>query len=154
MEEQLTQLDSEHLIQLLTQQRDLYRSLRALSEKQRAMISGDRPELLLNILQDRQDLVTSLARLNEALGPFRRNWEKLYAALPEQQRQRASEVLQEINALLRTILRTDQEDGALLSARKQSVSQDIAGLASGQTANAAYARQGGAASAKSSDVTG
>ncbi|MCK4340165.1 MAG: hypothetical protein KAY37_00390 [Phycisphaerae bacterium] len=135
MKGQATQFDPARLVDLLTQQRDLYRSLHELSEKQRSMISGDRPELLLNILRDRQDLVASLARLNEELGPYRRNWDAVYAALPDEQRSRSSEVLHEINGLLRRILRSDQEDSALLSARKQAIGTEIADTSGGQAAN-------------------
>lgn len=142
------------LIALLRQQRDLYERLRELSEKQRNMISGDRPELLLRILRDRQDLVTSLARLNERMGPYRRNWDAAYAALPAELRSEASTLLQEINALLRAVLRTDQEDSALLSAKKQAVAGSLASLSGGQAANTAYARQSGAPADSSADLSG
>jgi hypothetical protein len=147
--------DPKELLALLGQQRDLYRKLRELSDKQRAVISGDRPEQLLTILRDRQDLVASLARLNDQLAPYRRHWDAMYAELPEPERAAASGLLQEINGLLRVILRTDQEDGALLAARKQTVANDLAGLTGGRTANSAYARQfGPAAGLHGADVTG
>jgi hypothetical protein len=151
-----SQLDPHRLIALLEEQRDLYLKLRQLSNTQRSMIAGDRPELLLHILRERQDLVTALARLNEQLSPFRRNWDALYATLPEDGRTRASAVLQEINGLLRVILRADQEDGALLSARKQAVALDLTAASGGRTANTAYARQTGASNGVSpaADVTG
>lgn len=147
-------LDPQQLLSLLGQQRDLYVKLRALSDRQRTMISSDRPELLLAILRERQDLVAALARLNDELAPFRRNWDGLYAALPDPVRDKASNLLQEINGLLRVILRTDQEDGAMLSARKQALAADMAGVNDGQTANAAYARNAGAPSAAGADLTG
>lgn len=150
-----SQLDPSRLIDLLAQQRDLYVRLRELSDKQRTMISGDRPELLLGILRDRQDLVSSLARLNDQLAPFRRNWDAMYAALPADHRNQASGLLQEINGLLRVILRTDQEDSALLSVRKQAIGKELAGVSGGQTANAAYAKQRSSRAASSAaDVTG
>lgn len=154
MKGQAPELDTSRMIELLRRQRDLYRGLRELSEKQRTMISGDRPELLLSILRDRQDLVTSLARLNEELGPFRRNWDALYAGLPEPLRNEASGLLHEINTLLRTILQTDQEDSALLSARKQVIGAQITGVAGGQAANTAYGRPAGETPAGGADVTG
>jgi hypothetical protein len=155
MDRPATQLDPNHLISLLSQQRDLYRRLRELSDRQRALIAGDRPEMLLSILRDRQDLVTGLARLNGELGPFRRNWDAMYAALPEEHRRQSSDLLQEINGLLRVILQTDQEDGALLSARKEAVAAEISKTSGGQAANAAYARQSGSNNdSQSSDVTG
>ena len=147
-------LDPTRLMALLSEQRDLYVKLRDLSDKQRSMIAGDRPELLLNILRDRQDLVTSLARLNDEVAPFRRNWDAMYSALPQAQRTQASELLQEINGLLRVILRADQEDGALLSARKQVVADEIADTTGGKDANTAYAKQGGTTGASSADVSG
>jgi hypothetical protein len=147
-------LDPERLVNLLTQQRDLYLRLQELSERQRSMIAGDRPELLLNILRDRQDLVTSLARLNDELAPYRRHWDDMYRALPDAQRDQASTLLQEINGLLRVILRTDQEDGALLSARKQAVAAGLTATAGGQTANSAYAKGGASSPASASDITG
>lgn len=147
--------EPERLLTLLTRQRDLYRKLRELSELQRSTISGDRPERLLNILRDRQGLVTSLAQLNDEMGPFRRHWDATYDALPEKHRDHASGLLQEINGLLRVILRTDQEDSALLSARKQAVAGNIADLSGGQVANSAYAKQTGATSKPTgADVTG
>lgn len=154
MKDQVSQLNAQRMIELLTQQRDLYQGLRELSVKQRTMISGDRPELLLNILRDRQDLVTSLARLNDELGPYRRNWDSLYAALPEADRAAASAVLHEINGLLREILRADQEDSALLSARKQAVGAELADAAGGRAANDAYARQSRAGGPHAADLTG
>ena len=148
-----TTLESGRLISLLEQQRDFYAKLRALSDKQRALIAGNRPDLLLSILRERQDLVNGLARLNEELGPFRRNWDELYATLGESDRAKSSALLQEINGLLRGILKTDQEDGALLSIHKKAVASEIANLAGGRTANAAYGRQVGAG-ATTADVTG
>ncbi len=148
-------LDPHRLIALLTQQRDYYHRLRELSDKQRSMIAGDRPELLLTILRQRQELVAALARLNNDLGPFRRNWDAMYAALPEAIRSEASQILQEINGLLRVILRNDQEDTALLSARKQAVAGDMAALSGGRAANTAYARQTDfAPGSRAADVTG
>ncbi len=149
------QLDPRQLVSLLGQQRDLYLRLRQLSDKQRTMISGDQPELLLSILRDRQDLVTGLARLNDDLAPYRRRWDALYTALPEDERARASAYLQEINELLRVILRTDHEDSALLSARKQAIAGEIAEASGGQVANRAYAQQGNAPmNSRAADMTG
>ena len=150
-----SQPEPKRLIDMLARQRDLYKKLRELSEKQRTMISGDRPDLLLNILRERQGLVTSLAQLNDEMGPYRRNWDAAYNALPEQYRDQASDLLQEINGLLRVILQTDREDSALLSARKQAVATSIADVSGGQLANAAYAKQAtGPATPNAADTAG
>ncbi|TWT42330.1 FlgN protein [Phycisphaerae bacterium RAS1] len=140
---------------LLTQQRDHYLRLQQLSRQQREMISSDRPELLLGILSERQTLVSALARLNQELSPFRRNWDANYAALPATDKADVSALLQEINALLRGILATDQQDSALLAARKHTVRQELDGLGGAQTAASAYVRQSGAAPPqRAADITG
>lgn len=155
MEDALSQLDTNRLIHLLGQQRELYLRLRDLSDRQRALIASDSPDLLLSILRDRQTLVAALVRLNEQLTPYRRDWEAVQATLSDDVRQQAAQLLEEINDLLRNILRVDQEDGALLSARKQAVAQSLSEVSGGRTANAAYARQGPAqGTATSADLTG
>lgn len=141
METTTVQAASDGLIGLLREQRDLYLRLKELSERQRAMISGDRPEQLLNILRDRQNLVSALARVNEQLSPYRRDWQRVYDRLSETARQNAQELLDEINGMLQVILRTDQEDQALLAARKQAVARALGGVNDGRVANAAYARR-------------
>ena len=148
--------DPRQLITLLMQQRELYQRLRDLSERQRSLISGDRPEQLLSILRERQTYVAALAKLNEQLAPFRRNWDVLYQGLPANLRTQANQLLQEVNGLLRAILKTDQEDSALLAARKQSVGLRLREVDGGQTANTAYARQTspGSMAPGGADVTG
>lgn len=128
------------LIELLTQQREHYRRLRQLSEQQRSLICGDRPEQLLSILQERQTLVSALTKLNASLAPFRRNWDEMYEALPAETRRSASELLSEINAALQVILQNDHQDSALLAARKQLVANELSDLGGTRAAGTAYAR--------------
>jgi hypothetical protein len=145
----------ERLLALLRKQRDLYLRLQDLSQRQRTLIASDRPELLLNILHDRQSLVTALAAVNEKLSPYRRDWQGVYQTLPEVTRHTVSGLLEEINGMLQVILRTDQEDQALLSARKQAVARSLSDVSGGRAANAAYARHAGRGSdGGTADVTG
>lgn len=146
---------SDGLVELLREQRGLYQRLQELSELQRKLISGDRPELLLNILRDRQSLVTALAVVNEKLSPYRNDWQNVYEALPTVTRHTVSELLEEINGMLEVILKTDQEDQALLSARKTAVARSLSDVSGGRVANAAYARQAGNVPGRGrADVTG
>lgn len=133
-------VDAEKLIQLLEEQRDLYMRLRDLSQRQRALITGDRPEALLDILRDRQTSVVALARINASLSPYRRDWEATYMRLDESLRDRVGDLLGEINGALQSILKSDQEDGALLAARKQTVGAAIENIADTRRVNAAYAK--------------
>lgn len=145
--------DAEQLIRLLEEQRDLYARLRDLSERQRSLITGDRPEALLDILRDRQSSVMALARINESLSPYRRDWEATYLRLEESMRERVGSLLSEINAALQAILKTDQEDGALLAARKRSVGAALENVADSRRVNAAYAPHASRRDRGDADVT-
>lgn len=145
--------DSARLLTLLTEQRDLYLQLGDLAQRQRNLISGDRPEMLLNILADRQKLVLAMARLNEELSPYRRDWEAVYSRLPATAGAQVSALIAEINATLQTILRIDQEDGALLSAKKSAVGRQLDELSGARAANAAYSRRNGPVGRGGADLT-
>lgn len=138
MDKQMSWVNPERLMKLLTEQRDLYRNLRELSARQRNLISGDRPELLLDVLSRRQTIVSRLAQINEQLTPFRGDWTGVYAQLPEETRTAASVLLNEINGMLQVILKDDQEDSALLSARKESVGAAIRATTGARAASVAY----------------
>lgn len=140
MDERVTNHEPERLMALLAEQTGLYRQLRDLSERQRGLIVGDTPEDLLTILNQRQTLVNKLARLNESLAPFRRDWQQCYAALSPQHREQAGGLLAEMNQHLQAILQADSEDSKLLSVRKQSVARDLRDVTGGRAANAAYGR--------------
>lgn len=149
-----TTADPDRLVTLLTRQRDLYAALRELSERQRSTLGEDRSEQLLEILRQRQDIVSALASLNDELGPYRRNWDAAFNGLPESYRATVAGLHGEINALLRVILKTDQEDAALLAARKSAVSAQLADLGGVRAASAAYARTGSSGAALSADIRG
>jgi hypothetical protein len=128
-----------HLLKLLNDQLELYRALRRLSDAQRASIAEDRSEELLTILRERQTLILSLARLNEELGVYRRNWEEVQSWLPPQQRADASRLLDEINEQLRSILYNDRQDSEMLSARKHAVAGELRTLSGNLRVHGAYA---------------
>lgn len=136
-----TPRNPERLIDLLSQQRDVYQRLRELADQQRAVITGDRPEALLQILRERHVLVGLLTRLNEQLAPFHRDPDGPYAGFPPERRAQADRLLEEINGLVRVILRTDHEDGALLASRKCAVGEQLAAASQAGSVSAAYTRQ-------------
>lgn len=126
------------LVKLLREQRDLYHSLRDLSQRQRSLVAGDRPELLLDLLSSRKRIVTQLAAINDELAPCRRNWPAVYDQLPTETQGQVSELLKDINGTLQTVLRADQEDSSVLSARKAVVERSLNRMDGGQAVNAAY----------------
>jgi len=140
----------DRVIKLLIEQRDLYRRLAALSARQHDVITADRPEALLNVLQERQTVVISLARINEQLAPFRADWDGACRRLTDDGRAQAAGLLAEINAMLARILKADREDADLLSARKQLAGAALDSVNRGQAGRQAYAP--GAARGGDADV--
>lgn len=148
-------LNPQGLLRLLTGQRELYRELEALSQRQRSSITSDRPEALLDVLTRRQRIIQALGRLNERLAPYRERWAEEYGQLDESARRQVDACLEEIHSLLRVILQADQEDGAMLSARREILSRELGRTADGQAANSAYARHARASQdGGSADMTG
>lgn len=153
MEQRCKWLSPQRLVTLLGQQRDLYLELRSLSQRQRTLIAGPRPELLLDVLTQRQRIIARLAEINEQLSPVRREWEVVYGGLPEELRRKTGALLAEINEALQTILSIDKEDSALLAARKQSTAQELGRQDRRSAANAAYTRnQGESGTTDSADL--
>ncbi len=136
-----TPFNPERILELLSRQRDLYQELRELSVRQRGMITGESGDQLLALLRQRQNAIADLTRINEELGPYRREWETTLARMPTAERVHAGELLNETNNLLRTILRADEEDSALLAARKQAAAREMTQTSSAQSANSAYSAQ-------------
>lgn len=69
--------DGTCLINLLTQQRDVYRELHQLASIQRQAIEEERSEESLRILGDRQRLINRLTEVNSELEPYRSRWDKI-----------------------------------------------------------------------------
>ena len=154
MTHELAECTPQQAIELLRAQRGLYAQLRSLAERQRSVISGDRPEAVLDILAQRKRIAAALADSNAQLAPARRDWAATCRALSEPERQELSDLLAEINGNLQGLLRSDAEDGALLEARRQSMGELVRESLDGRGANRAYAlpptTDGGAAA----DLTG
>jgi hypothetical protein len=132
-------LDPDRLLELLGKQRDAYQKLSQLAQQQRTLITDQNPERLLTVLRERQTIVGQLARFNIELAPYRQTANGAYSEFPESIRAQANGLLNEINQMLQKILKSDREDGALLSARKAAVADELQTVSGGQAANAAYA---------------
>ncbi|MFQ5501913.1 MAG: hypothetical protein ACE5EQ_06380, partial [Phycisphaerae bacterium] len=74
MDENNKKLNGDRLVSLLQHQQTLYRQLRLLADRQKALVVRDDTESLLTLLAERQRLVDGLVGLNAQLAPFRENW--------------------------------------------------------------------------------
>ncbi len=135
---QSTVPDAEGAIALLTQQRDLYATLRRLTEQQRELISSSRPEDLLGVLAERQKVLDRLNGLNEAVKALRERWSDVYWSLNNRQRARADALVKDVQTMLAAILATDEEDARLLSARIAGGRSESLALAESGRAQRAY----------------
>lgn len=132
------ELSGDRLVELLGLQQGHYRQLRLLADRQRSLVTQDDPGPLLSLLADRQRLVDGLVSLNAQLAPFRENWTDVYGRLDEPFRKQVAVLLEEVNTSLGAILQSDRKDTATLTAKRESMSNRMAGVNASSRASAAY----------------
>ena len=130
--------DTKRLIKLLEFQRTLYRRLRALMGRQKALVTQDDTQPLLALLAERQKLVDGLVGLNGKLAVYRQRWTEVYGSLDEASRQYVSEMLEEANTALGAVLQNDAKDTSTLSVRHHTMADRVAAVDSTSRASAAY----------------
>ncbi len=143
----------DELLKLLSHQRTLYRRLRSLAERQKALVMSDDVSPLLSLLTERQRLVDGLTRLNARLAPFRKRWPEIYGLLDEATRRRVSEMLEEANASLGAILAGDGRDCTALSARREHAANRLTRLDARRRASDAYAADRAGATSRGREIT-
>ena len=126
------------VIDLLTQQRLLYRQLRELAQQQTSLIDGSDPEMLLKVLAGRQRLIDKLTAIDRELVPIRADWQKIAARLSNTQRQEVQFLVTEVEKILGEILIRDEKDTKRLSGRQQQVVAKIQSASTGKRMNQAY----------------
>src|SRR5437763_809465 len=132
-------LHSAELVKLLTEQRNHYRKLRSLTQRQRTLVLDDDSPALLVLLSDRQRVVDELTALNARLAPYRREWTRMYETLDPAAKRQAKELLEESNALLASIMSADHQDTATLGARRNATAATLSASRHSGRASAAYA---------------
>ena len=152
MDDTDTKLSGDRLVELLRHQQTLYRQLRLLADRQKALVVRDDTESLLTLLAERQRLVDGLVGLNAQLGPFRENWTELYAGLDDSVRARVAELLEEVNTSLGAILQSDSRDSAQLNTRQCARATQMADVDAGTRVSAAYSTASRNAPARLTDA--
>lgn len=137
----------QRLIGLLTEQRDLYQKLEALSQAQHALVTGNDPGRLLDVLSQRQALLDRLGALAEQIRPYQQEWPRVRASLSGEQGKILDRLVHEVNKLLGSIIQRDQADSQLLAARKSAAEEGMQRMQTGKQAGSAYAANAYAASA-------
>jgi len=130
--------DGQQVLELLQQQLALYGRLRELAGEQRRSAAGGDASGLLSVLSARQAIVDRLTALEARLGPLRRDWPDIHRGLAPSLRQRADQMVGEVDRLLREIIESDRQDGDMLTARRVRTERALAALGAGQRVNSAY----------------
>ena len=141
------------VIDLLTQQRLLYRQLRELAQQQTSLIDGSDPETLLKVLAGRQRLIDKLTSIDRDLVPIRADWQKIAAGLSNTQRQEVQFLVTDVEKILGEILARDEKDTQKLSGRQQEVASEIQTATTGKRMNQAYAQGNQYSQSKYFDAT-
>jgi hypothetical protein len=129
---------AEVLLGLLARQRQLYRNLQTLADKQAELVTAGNPDGLLQILAHRQGLLEDVKRTNDALLPFRQRWDAVCGLLDDQQRSQVTAMVDEINDRLQTIMQRDQKDSEMLQLRCRKIGQEMQTARAGRSAVQAY----------------
>ena len=132
-----------HLIDLLSQQRLLYRQLWELAQKQSGLVDGNNPEMLLRVLAARQRLIDRLRGIDRELKPIRDEWQEIARSLPGPQRQKAQKLVEEVQQILGEIIARDEKDTEALSGHQRGVAEEIQTAAAGRRVHQAYVRNSG-----------
>lgn len=127
------------LVKLLTEQRNQYRRLRGLTQRQRTLVLDEDSPALLSLLNERQRVVEDLTALGARLSPYRREWTRVYDGLDPAMRGQVKELLEESNALLASVMTADRQDTEMLGARRQSAAAGLSATRLTGRASAAYA---------------
>lgn len=137
--------DLDALIDLLTEQRDLYVELKAQAGHQRDLITGDAPEQLLSVLGERQRLLDRLLALSNDIRPYQERWDQVRRTMSDDQDRQVARLVRQVNTILSEILQQDERDAQLLASRKSTTAQKVEAVRSGRQVGAAYQLAGRAA---------
>ena len=146
--EQQLQTDGGVLLELLTEQRDLYRRLAGQSRRQTALITGDEQEGLLTLLSERQQAIDRLGEVAKELRDYHSDWRMVRQQMAPKIAARVDELLTETNALLAGILEQDEKDVQLLATRKSATAGAMSAARQQRQVGAAYQASNEAGSAK------
>lgn len=136
------QADVAAIIELLGHQRSLYRRLRLLADRQRALVVAEDHQPLMDLLTERQKLVDGLVGLTSKMAPYRERWTQLYQDMNETSRRTVTALLEEVNSALAAILKSDSSDTATLMAQRDHTAREMKTISNGRYVGAAYAAAG------------
>lgn len=127
---------------LLREEAVLYDSLEELARRQRDYVACDDATRLLTVLVDRRKLSDDLQRVGKRLSPMRSSWDAYRKRLSESQRSEVEGLIGKTAECVKRIMKRDEEDVRVLSARKEMVAVGLRATHVSGEALAAYGAPG------------
>lgn len=122
----------------LAQLRAAQSDMEGLLPRQSGLVdAGDAPGLL-ELLGERQVVIERLQRAGDEFEPFRRRWNELMNALAPAERAALERDLTELTQSMERLAQRDAADRARLESLRQSIVDEMSGVARGRSAVAAY----------------
>ena len=113
---------------------ELFERLGSLGERQRELVEqGDAPGVL-EILRERQEIVSRIAEMSEGLEPFRARWDRVAPGLDAERRGIIQARLDSLTDAAGQIARRDEEDRRTLERKRDELARELSGLDSGRAA--------------------
>jgi hypothetical protein len=114
--------------------------MRALCDRQRALVGSDDPEGLVALMSERQPVIDEIQRIDRELEPLRPQWVAGAPALPVDFRERLARRIEEIGELSAAVAQCDEADRAAMAQRRDEVAERLVEIGRGRGALAAYGR--------------
>lgn len=126
------------LTALVASQESMFARLEMLCQRQAGLVRAEETDLLLALLAERRSIVENIAEASAALAPFRRRWDAVLAALPDEKRGEIQRRLRLISETAARIASQDEADRRVMEQRRDAIADEMAGLSRGRGAVAAY----------------
>jgi len=117
----------------LEEQVECYRRLEKLSQRQHEQVQQGSTEGLIEVLEQRQAVVSRIIELENELAPAKRQWKQ-----DGSEHGRLRELLAESRMLLQKITEADRDDAIVLQQRKLNLSRQIKAATAAKQVNRTY----------------
>ena len=131
-------MDHKQVISALTEQVEWYRRLAKLAELQHVYVQNEQTEELLGVLAQRQGVLNEVARLEDVVGPARKQWAAYVTGLGAE-KAAAEALMAETRRLLEEITASDRNDALVLQQRKLNLGRQINQASAARQVNNRYA---------------
>ncbi|MEM9167005.1 MAG: flagellar export chaperone FlgN [Planctomycetota bacterium] len=126
------------IVGLIQTQAGLYQELEALSERQHAYVQANQTDAVITVLGQRQAVIDRISAVSADLAPFQAGWDRHIEGMPESVRSSVRASLSQVQASLRRISERDEQDKAVMEARRRTVGDQLSDLRRSDQAVQAY----------------